>query len=174
MARLSRTGKPLCSRCRRLATHMGNYYRVNGRVPSYLWYCNQHKPVDAMPCPATQAAIAAIGVKQATPRKLQALLASQGHTVILEACQDALWHEEPATFTWSKLGIYVSAEEERLERRPVGDQFQASMDALWRNQGICQEDQSQPECPDGYFWNGRQCLRENPLTRLSLYEREAL
>lgn len=32
--------------------------------------------------------------------------------------------------------------------------------------------QQVPECPEGYFWNGRQCLRENPWPALSIYERE--
>jgi hypothetical protein len=29
-----------------------------------------------------------------------------------------------------------------------------------------------PECPEGYFWNGVQCLRNDNLLRPSLYEQE--
>jgi hypothetical protein len=32
--------------------------------------------------------------------------------------------------------------------------------------------QQEPECPEGYFWNGRQCFRETPWPVLSTYERE--
>ena len=36
-----------------------------------------------------------------------------------------------------------------------------------------EEKQEEPSCPDGYFWNGRQCLQENGnLLRLSRYEQE--
>lgn len=44
--KLSRTGKPLCTRCRRLATHEGNYHRTreNGGEwkPGKLYYCATH------------------------------------------------------------------------------------------------------------------------------------
>jgi hypothetical protein len=39
--KLSRTGKPLCTRCRKLATHAGNYHRSNGQ-PKHLYYCTEH------------------------------------------------------------------------------------------------------------------------------------
>lgn len=31
---------------------------------------------------------------------------------------------------------------------------------------------SEPECPQGYYWNGRQCLKEDNFLRPSLYELE--
>lgn len=34
-----------------------------------------------------------------------------------------------------------------------------------------QELNREPECPPGYFWTGRQCLREMPYPTLSLAER---
>ncbi len=37
----SKTGKPLCSQCRRLATYTGNYYRSQGK-PAHLYYCATH------------------------------------------------------------------------------------------------------------------------------------
>jgi len=46
--RLSRTGKPLCSQCRRLAVALGNYHLSNGYLRS-LAYCRQHAPQDAIP-----------------------------------------------------------------------------------------------------------------------------
>jgi hypothetical protein len=36
------------------------------------------------------------------------------------------------------------------------------------------EIQVEPECPEGYEWNGRQCLKQDNLLRLSIYEREGL
>lgn len=30
----------------------------------------------------------------------------------------------------------------------------------------------EPECPEGYHWNGRQCLKQDNLLRPSVYERE--
>lgn len=40
---VSKTGKPLCCQCRKLATHTGNYHRSNGE-PKHLYYCATHAP----------------------------------------------------------------------------------------------------------------------------------
>lgn len=43
--KLSKTGKPLCARCRRLATHrMSALSRANGYVERiYVYHCDEHK-----------------------------------------------------------------------------------------------------------------------------------
>lgn len=37
----SKLGKPLCNRCRRLATHKGLFYRSFGKL-SHLYFCTLH------------------------------------------------------------------------------------------------------------------------------------
>lgn len=48
--KVSKTGKPLCALCRKLATHTGTYYRSKG-VPTHLYYCAFHAAFvrDALP-----------------------------------------------------------------------------------------------------------------------------
>jgi hypothetical protein len=61
--KLSRTGRPLCAHCRRLATHEGSYHRSreNGVWrPGKLYYCTTHAANcnDALPLAALAVALA--------------------------------------------------------------------------------------------------------------------
>ncbi len=129
---VSRTGKPLCTRCRKLATHEGGYHR-SFEQPAYLFLCAEHAQThtDALPLAELQAALWELGIK-AVPRTLQARLAEMGATCPYEACQDALWVRYPETFGWSKLYYYVDSEMARAEaeQRAVPEAFQRFMDGL--------------------------------------------
>ncbi len=131
-SKVSRTGKPLCTRCRKLATHEGGYYR-SFEQPAYLFLCAEHAQThaDALPLAELQAALWELGAK-AVPRTLQARLAEMGVTCTYEAVQDALWVRRPETFGWSHLYHYVDSEMARAEaaQRAVSPEFQRKMDGL--------------------------------------------
>lgn len=127
----SRTGKRLCSQCRRLATHEGNYHRSNG-APAKLYYCAAHAAncKDALPMAALERTLHALG-DLVTPAQLCAALQRvHGVACTSDMAQDALWTRYPDKFCWSKQGYYVSREEAQAERPRIGARFQAMLDSL--------------------------------------------
>lgn len=137
MAKFSRTGKPLCCRCRKLATHEGNYHRSreNGGAwqPGKLYYCAGHAAncKDALPMAALAVALEAIQ-DDITPTRLRAALQQTGVACTPDQAQDALWSRWPDKYAWSKEGYYVSALEARREQdQRISPRFQAGMDSFF-------------------------------------------
>lgn len=52
---------------------------------------------------------------------------------------------------------------------PTNEEFDAERDAEHR---IALP--ADLECPEGFYWDGRQCLRRDNLLRMTTYEREAM
>jgi len=131
--RLSPTGKPLCHRCRRLATHECGYHRSHGQ-PAHLVACAEHASLhaDALPIALLETLLTALGA-DATPTMLRAALALAGIDCGPAPAQDALWIRHPEKFCWSGIGYYVSREEALVERPRagrVGAAFQHRLDSL--------------------------------------------
>jgi hypothetical protein len=131
--RWSLTGKLLCHRCRRLATHECGYHRSHGQ-PAYLVACAEHASLhaDALPIVLLETLLTALGA-DVTPTMLRAALALAGIDCAPAPAQNALWVRHPEKFCWSAIGYYVSREEALMERPragQVGAAFQRRMDSL--------------------------------------------
>lgn len=134
--KLSQTGKPLCARCRKLASHEGNYYRVNGHEPAVLFYCDMHAQLvpDALPLAVLAIAIPALlevleGDISAEDLCMELQRAGIGNCT-RDMAQDALWLRYPEKYCWSKQGYYVSRAKALRENPRVGAAMQKRLDSL--------------------------------------------